>query len=59
MVLFTAADFLDLLERARRWCKLLLTAMFICSELRTMEALSIADDLVSHALEWRARALRN
>jgi membrane glycosyltransferase len=59
MLRFTPSAFLDLLERERRWCELLLTAMSIRAELRTMEALSLADDLILQALERRVQALRN
>jgi hypothetical protein len=43
----TPSAFLDLLERERLWCELLLTAMCIRAELRTVDAKSIANDLVS------------
>ena len=56
---FIPSDFLELLERERRWCELLLTAMLIRAELSTVDRESIADDLVSRSLERRARALRN
>jgi hypothetical protein len=53
------SDFLGLLAREQRWCKLLLTAISIRVQLRTLDAKSIADDLISRSLQWRARALRN
>jgi len=56
---FIPSDFLELLERERRWCELLLTAMLIRAELCTVDRESIADALVSRSLERRARALRN
>jgi hypothetical protein len=59
MLLFTTSSFFDMLECERRWCELLLTAMCIRAELRTLDAKSIANDLVSRSLEWCARALRN
>jgi hypothetical protein len=59
MLWFTPTDFLDPLERERRWCELLLTAMSIRAERRTMEALSLADALVLQTLERRVQALRN
>jgi hypothetical protein len=52
-------SFLELRERERRWCELLLTAMLIRAELCTVDGKSIADDLVLRSLERHARALRN
>jgi hypothetical protein len=37
---FKPRDFVDLLERERRWFELLATAMFTRAELRTIDALS-------------------
>jgi hypothetical protein len=53
------SDFLDLLAREQRWCELLLTAISIRVKLRTPDAKSMADDLISRSLERRVRALRN
>ena len=59
MLRFTPSSFLDLLERERCWCELLLTPMCIRAKLRTPDTKSIVDDLISQALNRRTRALRN
>jgi hypothetical protein len=56
---FQPRHFLDLLERERRWCELLITAMFTRGELRKLDVKLRADDPVACALQNRARALRN
>ena len=53
------SDFLDLLARERRWYELLLNTIPVRAKLRTLDANSIADDLISRSLERRVRALRN
>jgi hypothetical protein len=56
---FMPSDFLDLLARERRWCELLLTTISIRAELRSLDAKSIADELISRSLKRRVQALRN
>jgi hypothetical protein len=55
----TPDHFLDLLERERRWCELLITAMFTRIALRELDQKILADDAVSLTLEVRWKALRN
>jgi hypothetical protein len=56
---FTPDHFLALVERERRWCELLLTAIATRRELRDLNIKLADDDTVAVALKKRARWLRN
>jgi hypothetical protein len=56
---FMPLDFLSLLEHEWRWCELLLTAISIRTELRTIDTKYLANAVVILSLKRRARALRN
>jgi hypothetical protein len=56
---FTPDHFLALIEKERRWCELLITAILTRRELQDLNIKLVADDTVAVALEQRARWLRN
>jgi hypothetical protein len=59
MTEFTPDRFVDLLERERRWCALLITAILTRRELQNIDIKLATDDTIVMALQKRARALRN
>jgi hypothetical protein len=56
---FKPRDFLELLERERRWCELLITAILTRRELNSLNIKLVADDTIGAVLETRAWWLRN
>jgi hypothetical protein len=56
---FRPEHFLNLLQRERRWCELLITAILTRRELHNLDIKLVADDTIAVALKNRARWLRN
>jgi hypothetical protein len=56
---FTPDHFLAMVERERRWCELLISAMLTRAELRSLGVRLLTDNTVAAALTMRGRALRN
>jgi hypothetical protein len=55
---FTPNHFLELLQRERRWCELLITAILTRRELHNLDFKLLADDTIAVVLANRARWLR-